>query len=114
MVVAGKFVRCARSSLLTVVAKSIIENRRSSNMEYRIDGISLIYNRSMNIGELAVKISYLTALLFVNGNHIGSIYPKDVPERILISVMDDYRKEYSLTISDEDISKIISWMKRQI
>ena len=83
-------------------------------MEYRIDGISLIYNRSMNIGELAVKISYLTALLFVNGNHIGSIYPKDVPERILISVMDDYRKEYSLTISDEDISKIISWMKKQV
>ena len=114
MVVAGKSVRCARSSLVTAVVKSIIENRRNSDMEYRIDGISLIYNHSMNMSELTVKISYLTALFFVNGNHIGSIYPKDVSERILISVIDDYRKEFSLTLSDEDISKIVSWMKKQV
>ena len=83
-------------------------------MEYKISGVRLCYNASFRKDNLTVKISYLTALFFVDDTHIGSVYPQGIPDRILDSILKSYREDYQLQISDKEISEIVEWIKEQI
>lgn len=83
-------------------------------MEYKISGVRLCYNACFRKDNLTIKISYLTALFFVEDEHIGSVYPQGIPDRILHSILKSYREEYQLQISDTDISEIVEWIREQI
>lgn len=81
----------------------------------KFNGIELYYNDEKIINsEISVKISYLTALFFLNDENIFSLYPeyltvKDTEEVIIESLQDN-----SIVINKEDALTISKWIKERI
>ena len=80
-------------------------------MEFRFDGINVLFNGIKTIDErVQVRISYLTALIYIDGEHITSYYPRNlVPETLAECLIDDI-KDYNLQLSEEDIYEIAKYI----
>ena len=84
-------------------------------MLIKFDGIKLIYNDGKKINDrISVKISNQTALIFVDGNNIYSIYPQDLDVETTAYIIEEYCRDYDVEISREEIEVIAAWTKERL
>jgi len=84
-------------------------------MEIRFDGIKLFYNDGTIINErVQVKISYLTALLFIDGNHITSYYAQECSIEMLARFIKEDCAEYDIELSKEECQEIAIYIKNKM
>ena len=81
-------------------------------MEIRFNGIEIIYNDGKVINDrISVKISYLTALLFIDGNHIMSYYARECTEEHLARFIKEDCQDYGIELSNEECEAIAKYIK---
>lgn len=81
-------------------------------MEMRFDGIKLFCNDGKVINErVSVKISFLTALLFVDGNNVSSYYPQYLFCDELAEMIQDECKEHGAELTMEESLTIAKYIK---
>lgn len=81
-------------------------------MEFRFDGIELFYNDGTKVNDrVQVKISYLTALLFIDGNHITSYYAQECATEILARFIKEDCEDYGIELSKEESTAIARYIK---
>lgn len=78
-----------------------------AELKMRFDGIKIYYNDGIIINDrVQVKISYLTALLFIDGENVCTFYPKNCDEGLIESIVKSYYKDYGINLSKDELRAI--------
>jgi hypothetical protein len=84
-------------------------------MLIKFDGIKLIYNDGKKINDrISVKISNKTALIFVDGKNICSLYPQDLDVETTADIIEEYFIDYDVEINRAEIEVIAAWIKERL
>ena len=84
-------------------------------MLINFDGIKLIYNDGKKINDkISVKISNKTALIFVDGNNICSLYPQSLNVSEAAEIIKEYCNDYNVEITTEESEVIAKWIKARL
>lgn len=84
-------------------------------MLIKFDGIKLIYNDGKKINDkISIKLSNKTALVFVDGKNICSIYPQNLDVETVTDILEEYCKDYDVEINKEEIEVIAAWIKDRL
>lgn len=71
------------------------------------DGIKIYYNDGTIINDrVQVKISYLTALLYIDGENVCTFYPKSCDKEMIESIVNSYCKDYEIDLSQNELEAI--------
>lgn len=84
-------------------------------MLIKFDGIRLIYNDGKKVNDgISVKISNKTALIFVDGNNICSLYPQSLDVSETAEIIKEYCNDYNVEITTEESEIIAKWIKERL
>lgn len=81
--------------------------------EYRMDfPVSVIYHSESDTDDaVQIKLSYKTALLFIDGNNVGSLYPDPTDSLdIWVKELKECCEDYGHPISDEKALELATYM----
>ena len=79
-------------------------------LKMKLEGIKLYYNDEMAVHErVRVKISYLTAFLFIDGENICSFYPQDLDEEMVESIVGSYCMDHGIDLTKDELRAIAQY-----
>ena len=78
-------------------------------------GVKLFYNNQYVVNErVTVKISYMTALLFIDGTHVESYYPKNLQPEYFVEDIIDRCNDYCIHLSLSEGYVVADYMIQHI
>lgn len=84
-------------------------------LKMRFEGIELYYNDEMTVNErVRVKISYLTAFLFIDGKNVCSFYPQNLDEEMAESIVGSYCMDYGIDLTKDELRAIAQYTIRKM
>ena len=80
------------------------------------NGINILYNDGKIVNDrIEIKISYLTALIFINGKHEASYYPQHLNVKELAEIIaDDCKRKAEIELTTEEATAIATYIKEKI
>ena len=84
-------------------------------LKIRFEGIEIYCNDEMTVNErVRVKISYLTAFLFIDGENICSFYPQNLDEEMVESIVGSYCMDHGIDLTREELRAIAQYTIRKV
>lgn len=81
----------------------------------RFNNTNLLFNEQKTINErIAIKISYLTAFLYIDGTQITSFYPKVLTPDCIIEDISETCREHGIELSSAESKAIADYMISQM
>lgn len=81
-----------------------------AELKMRFDGIKIYYNGGIIVNDrVQVRISYLTALLFIDGENVCTFYPKNCDEELIGSIVKSYCRDHGIDLSKDELRAIAQY-----
>ena len=81
-----------------------------AELKMRFDGIKIYYNDGIMVNDrMQVRISYLTALLFIDGENVCTFYPQNCHEELVESIIKSYCRDYGIDLSKDELRAIAQY-----